>query len=88
LTRWNDYQASSNNLSSPVSEYKLTTFSHGVHKCPGERLALSLMELMLVMLLKHEVKLESVPKVDFERATLAQRSGPVRMIVKTKISTS
>jgi cytochrome P450 len=35
----------------PVDEYKYTTLLHGVHKCPGESLAMSMMEMMLSILL-------------------------------------
>ena len=69
----------------PVDEYKYTTFSHGVHKCPGESLAISIMEMMLSILLVRGVKLvdskETLAKVSFERATLAQRDGPVPIII-------
>ena len=59
-------------------EYEYTTFSQGLHKCPGERLALLTMELLVAMLLAKGAVLEGpMPPVSFERATLAQRSGPV-----------
>ena len=59
-------------------EYEYTTFSQGLHKCPGERLALLTMELLVAMLLAKGAVLEGpMPPVSFERATLAQRDGPV-----------
>jgi cytochrome P450 len=68
----------------PVDGYKYTTFSHGVHKCPGESLAISMMEMMLSILLVRGVKLvdskETLAKVSFKRATLAQRDGPVPIV--------
>lgn len=59
-------------------EYEYTTFSQGLHKCPGERLALLTMQLLVAMLLANGAVLEGpMPPVSFERATLAQREGPV-----------
>lgn len=65
-----------------VDEYSFTTFSHGVHKCPGERFALTAMECMLALLVAGPERVEPVPPVPplcFERATLAQRAGPARV---------
>eukprot|EP00592_Proboscia_alata_P002184 CAMPEP_0194384220 /NCGR_PEP_ID=MMETSP0174-20130528/72643_1 /TAXON_ID=216777 /ORGANISM="Proboscia alata, Strain PI-D3" /LENGTH=527 /DNA_ID=CAMNT_0039171199 /DNA_START=9 /DNA_END=1592 /DNA_ORIENTATION=+ len=61
-------------------EYTFTTFSHGMHKCPGEKLALVIMQLSLAILLGDNsliIKLIKVPNISFERATLAQREDAV-----------
>eukprot|EP00048_Salpingoeca_helianthica_P003592 m.68767 g.68767 ORF g.68767 m.68767 type:complete len:499 (-) comp12790_c0_seq1:79-1575(-) len=57
----------------------LTTFSGGVHRCPGERLARAIMAAMCrVLLTKYTFELAApLPPLDFSRATLAQRAGPV-----------
>lgn len=67
-------------------EYKFTTFSHGVHVCPGQQLALLMLQLIVsVLLVEYDVKLpDPIPKLDFERATLAQRERPV-VVKLTKI---
>ena len=62
-----------------------TTFSQGLHRCPGERLAVPLMQLVLGLL--HGGAYETTPNgppppIDFERATLAQRAGPVPVRVR------
>ena len=61
-----------------ADDYKYTTFSHGVHRCPGRKLADLQIRLTLgVLLARLDVALLGVPgAVDFERATLAQRAGP------------
>jgi cytochrome P450 len=67
-----------------VDEYKFTTFSQGLHKCPGERIALVIMQLVTACLLAGPYVVEPIlplPPVSFERATLAQRAGPVRLRV-------
>ena len=65
-------------------EYTHTTFSHGLHKCPGERLALLVVDATLAVLLgKYPLCLDRpLPAVSFERATLAQRDGPVRVCIR------
>jgi sterol 14-demethylase len=71
--------------------YKFTTFSHGIHKCPGQLLATSNMIITLAVLMaKYDVTVSiNLPPVSFERATLAQREGPVpvSMELKTAITT-
>lgn len=67
-------------------DYTFTTFSQGLHRCPGERLAHPMMQCALAQLLSggFETTLvpgKSVPPVDFERATLAQRAAPVALNV-------
>ena len=62
-----------------VDKHTLTTFSAGVHKCPGERLALTLMQQTLALLVTADLRLAKIPPVSFERATLAQREGPVHI---------
>lgn len=58
------------------------TFSSGVHKCPGERLAMAMIEVMVALFLDKQAQLEGPPpELCFERATLAQRKGPVCVTV-------
>lgn len=68
-----------------VDEFKLTTFSQGLHKCPGERLSLVVLQSVVAALLAGTpFQLEPVlplPAVSFERATLAQRAAPVALRV-------
>ena len=62
-------------LTYAISEWFGYVFSQGLHKCPGERLALRTMECVVAQLLLRKVELEApLPPVSFERATLAQRS--------------
>ena len=54
------------------------TFSQGPHKCPGERVAMILMQYFVVLLLQRDASVLGImPLIDFERATLAQRKRPV-----------
>ena len=47
-------------------------------QCPGQRFALALMQVTLAQLLAFDVQLQApLPAVSFDRATLAQRDGPV-----------
>jgi cytochrome P450 len=76
-----------NNKDLYQDEYAFTTFSHGIHKCPGQSLALALMQCTLsVLLAKYNVKLETTDpqQVSFERATLAQREGPCAVLLTPK----
>jgi cytochrome P450 len=71
-------------------EYTLTTFSQGLHRCPGERLALPMMQCALAQLLNGDFETSlvpdrAVPPIDFERATLAQRAGPVAVRVAVRM---
>ena len=62
-----------------------TTFSQGLHRCPGERLSLPLMQCVLGLLHGGAYKTTPdgpPPPIDFERATLAQRAGPVPVRVR------
>jgi sterol 14alpha-demethylase len=63
--------------------YRFTTFSHGTHICPGQGLALALIQCTLVQLLaEYEVNLPAkIPPLCFERATLAQRETPVKVSI-------
>ncbi len=65
-------------LECQFDEYQLTTFSHGLHKCPGERLATVLIRLVVGSILrKFDVAAPGgIPPLSFDRATLAQRAGP------------
>jgi len=69
-----------------ADDYKFTTFSHGIHKCPGQELAMiHLQALVAILLTKYDVSLpENIPKLCFERATLAQRNGLVRVKIRRK----
>eukprot|EP00536_Pseudo-nitzschia_multiseries_P010226 jgi/Psemu1/297512/fgenesh1_pm.305_\ len=60
-------------------DYKFTTFSNGTHKCPGRVLAMIKLHVTVALLLtEYDVELpDNLPALDFERATLAQRHGPV-----------
>ena len=58
-----------------------SAFSQGTHKCPGERLALVIVQTTLALLVARQVRPVKVSPLSFERATLAQRVGPVRAVV-------
>lgn len=67
-------------LSGPVEdEYAMTTFSHGLHRCPGKRLALLQVAFVVsTVLCEYSLRFATpVAPLDFERATLAQRRGAV-----------
>lgn len=73
-----------------ADEYKFSTFSQGHHRCPGQSIALQIMELTLsILLVQYEVTLqqkkEAVPDVYFERATIAQRKGKVPVKIRIRI---
>jgi cytochrome P450 len=75
---WKETANQKNDIGIPVDHCKLTTFSNGVHKCPGEKVALTLMEMLLALWLTKDTQLVgTLPPISFERATLAQREGPV-----------
>ena len=62
--------------------YELTSFSHGVHVCPGRRYALVLVKLIVAFALDgplSDLPRPSFSTLDFSRATLAQRSARVRV---------
>jgi cytochrome P450 len=68
-------------------EYQFSTFSNGLHRCPGQQLAVVILQLTVALLLvEYDVSLPSrMPHLSFERATLAQREGPVRVqVIKRK----
>jgi cytochrome P450 len=68
-------------------QYTHTTFSHGVHRCPGEGLALLIIQCILAEILAGAWECsveESIPALSWERATLAQRSSPVVMRVRRR----
>ncbi|KAL7555491.1 hypothetical protein ACA910_010965 [Epithemia clementina (nom. ined.)] len=63
------------------------TFSGGTHKCPGERIAMVLMQYFLILLLEQDASaVGTMVPIDYGRATLAQRKGPVpiRVLRKTR----
>ena len=61
------------------SEYKFSAFSQGLHRCPGQKAALYIMQINLAILsdLYSVEFVGEVPDISFERATLAQRDGNV-----------
>ena len=67
-------------------EYVLTTFSNGLHRCPGQRLAVASIAVALTTILgQYSLELPSpLPPLCFERATLAQRKGPVLVRYKLR----
>lgn len=67
-------------------DYTFSVFSHGVHKCPGRKLAVIMLQCTVALLLEeYEIDfVEPFPSIDFERATLAQRRGPVAFLISKK----
>ena len=61
------------------SDYKFSTFSQGIHRCPGQKVALHMMQINLAILTDaYSIEfVGKVPDISFERATLAQRDGNV-----------
>jgi hypothetical protein len=71
-----------------------TTFSYGIRRCPGQDLAMQLVTgLVGLLLVKYEVDVVSssssstsasfsLPPLSFERATLAQRKGPIMVRIR------
>ena len=61
------------------SEYKFSAFSQGLHRCPGQKAALYIMQINLAVLTDlYSIEfVGEVPDISFERATLAQRDGNV-----------
>jgi cytochrome P450 len=68
-------------------DVKFSVFSQGAHRCPGETLALVIVETVLALYHSRNVQVdqkawelhsEAIPPVCFQRATLAQRAGPVK----------
>ena len=81
----NKEMSENGDLGVPVSQYKYTTFSNGVHKCPGERIAMAMMEIMLALLVLKDAEFvdeSNLAPLSFERATLAQRDGPCSIRLK------
>ncbi|EGB10489.1 hypothetical protein AURANDRAFT_62548 [Aureococcus anophagefferens] len=56
---------------------KFSVFSQGVHKCPGEKVALVLVAATLAVLVRRGATPTAARPICFERATLAQRKGAV-----------
>lgn len=77
-------------------EYAFTTFSHGVHKCPGQKLAVEVLMVgsLALLLVEYDVAISiddddtvnvnAIPPLSFERATLAQREGPVMVTLRRR----
>ncbi|KAL1522919.1 hypothetical protein AB1Y20_017884 [Prymnesium parvum] len=66
-------------------EYAHATFSQGVHKCPGEHMALMMMRSALAVLLGGEYEITPampLPPLSSERTTLAQRAAAVAVRVR------
>lgn len=80
---WNYTNPPPTELCIPVDPYKFTTFSNGLHQCPGAKIALAMMEMTLALLLVYDAQLVgSLAPLCFERATLAQRQGPVPIQIR------
>jgi len=83
-----DLDLMSNNRSKQLyeDEYAFTVFSHGMHKCPGQRLAMIMLPCTVALLLtEYIIKLpEHIPPLCFERQTLAQRAGPICIVLGRK----
>jgi hypothetical protein len=72
------------------SEYKFSAFSQGLHRCPGQKTALYIMQINLAILsdLYSIEFVGEVPDISFERATLAQRDGNVCVRIAPTTSTN
>ena len=65
-------------------EYRFTTFSQGVHRCPGASLALVIVQSAAAHLLGGDFEAAlpgPPPPLCFERATLAQRRGAASVVL-------
>ena len=87
---WVDPQRLDLDLKSPhrskelyENDYIFNVFSHGIHKCPGQRLAIVLLQCTVAILLSdYDITLpKPIPPLCFERATLAQRQGSVNITI-------
>ena len=71
-----EWKSDNPDLGIPVDNYKLTTFSNGIHRCPGERVALAVVEMLVAILIEMDIQIVGkLAPISFERATLAQREG-------------
>lgn len=61
---------------SPIS---FTPFSHGVHGCPGKPFALLMIQfVVLALVCQYDIEASvPLPRLDFRKATVAQRAKPV-----------
>jgi cytochrome P450 len=66
-------------LRDPNSSQIWIPFSGGIHMCPGRFLAVNIMKIIAVIMLKHyRLELDGkMPTMNYERATISQRNGPV-----------
>lgn len=71
---------------SRFSDFQFTTFSHGVHRCPGEHFGMQAMEMLLVAILsKYTLTAPgAIPPLCMERATLSQRKAPCLLHVSKR----
>ena len=62
-----------------------TTFGGGLHKCPAQNVAITMMESMVCLWLRQGMVLnqKTLPDLCYERATLTQRKGAVAVTVNT-----
>ena len=61
------------------AQAKTATFSHGIHRCPGEKTAAIMIQSLVHLLLVRSLELtEPLSPLCFERATLSQRRGAVQ----------
>ncbi|KAL7527737.1 hypothetical protein ACHAXR_007601 [Thalassiosira sp. AJA248-18] len=65
------------------NDYTFTVFSHGIHRCPGQRFVMVMAPCTVAILLtEYRIKMpDNIPPLCFERATLAQRAGPVYVTI-------
>ena len=68
---------------STYDAYTFTTFSHGLHHCPGRRFAMLLMRLVVATLVTRfqlSTEQRQIPRMSFARATLGQREGAFMVV--------
>lgn len=73
-------------LSKDQKNPPLLTFSQGTHHCPGDCLAMVLMHTYVSLMLC-QCDMQSagpIPDLSWERATIAQRKGPVPVSIQCK----
>lgn len=73
-------------MESYQNDYMFTVFSHGIHKCPGHKLAMLVLHCTVaILLVEYEIATSNpIPPLCFERATLGQRAGPVYVTIREK----
>ena len=86
---WNVKNATQGWTCESLSDTHFTAFSCGVHKCPGQRISLLIIETIVALLLTRDATISldetEIPPLSFERATLAQRDGYIPIQIQTNI---